>query len=133
MPVALAGLATLSWLPHASAQTAEVIHWWTSQGESAAAQVPAKAYRAAGGEWIGTAIAGPENGRSITVNRIVGGRPPTVAQFNPSQQYRELIAEGLLADVDAVAVATPSNIVATAKCREAASPGYYTVTWRRGT
>jgi glucose/mannose transport system substrate-binding protein len=88
----------------AYAQKAEVIHWWTSQGEAAAAKVLADAYRKAGGTWVDTAIANPIEGRSVTVYRINGGKPPTVAQFNPSQQYREFIGEGLLNTIDEVAL-----------------------------
>ena len=36
---------------------AEVIHWWTSGGESAAVKVFAEQYAKAGGEWVDTAIA----------------------------------------------------------------------------
>ena len=88
----------------AMAQTAEVIHWWTSGGESAAVQELAAAYKAAGGTWVDTAIAGGDNARNTTLNRIAGGKPPTVAQFNTSKQYHEVVAEGLLNDIDAVAV-----------------------------
>jgi glucose/mannose transport system substrate-binding protein len=87
----------------AQAQNAEVIHWWTSQGEAAAAKVLADAYRKAGGTWVDTAIANPIQGRNVTVNRMVGGKPPTVAQFNPSLQYRELIDQGLMNSIDEVA------------------------------
>ena len=34
-----------------------------------------------------------------TINRIAGGKPPTVAQFNTSKQYHEVVAEGLLNDI----------------------------------
>jgi len=88
----------------AMAQTAEVIHWWTAGGESAAVQELAAAYKAAGGTWVDTAIAGGDNARNTTLNRIAGGKPPTVAQFNTSKQYHEVVAEGLLNDIDAVAV-----------------------------
>jgi glucose/mannose transport system substrate-binding protein len=96
-----AGLATSNL---ALAQTAEVIHWWTSGGESAAVQELAAAYKAAGGTWVDAAISGGDNARSTTLNRIAGGKPPTVAQFNTSKQYHEVVAEGLLNDIDAVAV-----------------------------
>ena len=42
----------------AASPRAEVIHWWTSGGESAAVKQVAQAYRNAGGVWIDTAIAG---------------------------------------------------------------------------
>ena len=87
------------------AQKAEVIHWWTSGGESVAVKELASAYKAAGGTWVDTAIAGGgENSRQITINRIAGGKPPTIAQFNTSRQYQEVVAEGLLNDIDAVAL-----------------------------
>jgi glucose/mannose transport system substrate-binding protein len=100
---ALAAVITLL-APHAAAQNkAEVIHWWTSGGESAAIQEIANAYKQAGGTWVDSAVAGGEAARTQAINRIVGGNPPTAAQFNTSKQYHDVIAEGLLNDVDAVA------------------------------
>jgi glucose/mannose transport system substrate-binding protein len=89
----------------AAAQQAEVIHWWTSGGESAAIQVFADMYEAQGGEWIDTAIAGGENARAAGTNRIVGGDPPTAMQFNTGKQFDDLVAQGMLNDLDAVATA----------------------------
>jgi glucose/mannose transport system substrate-binding protein len=86
-----------------AAPTAEVIHWWTSGGESAAVKQVANAYRAAGGVWIDTAIAGGDQARAVTVNRIVGGNPPTAAQFNTSKQFNDIIEQGMLNNVDDVA------------------------------
>lgn len=87
----------------ALAQKAEVIHWWTSGGESVALKQLADAYNKAGGQWVDTAIAGGDNARAAALNRIAGGNPPTASQFNTSKQYLELIDAGLLADVDDVA------------------------------
>ena len=66
----------------ALAQTAEVVDWWTSRGASAAVQELAAAYRTAGDTRVGTAIAGGDNARNLDINRNVGGKPPTVSQFN---------------------------------------------------
>lgn len=82
---------------------AEVIHWWTSGGESAAVKQVAAAYRAAGGVWVDTAIAGSEQARAVAINRIVGGNPPTAAQFNTSKQFLDLVEQGMLNNVDALA------------------------------
>ena len=82
---------------------AEVIHWWTSGGESAAIKVFADAFNAAGGQWVDNAVAGGSAARSAAINRIVGGDPSTAALFNTSRQYHEIIGEGLLNDIDAVA------------------------------
>lgn len=82
---------------------AEVIHWWTSGGEAAAVRKFADTYRAAGGTWIDTAIAGSEQSRSVTFNRIVGGKSPTAAQFNTSRQFHDLVEQDLLHPLDDVA------------------------------
>ncbi|KQU76840.1 sugar ABC transporter substrate-binding protein [Rhizobacter sp. Root16D2] len=88
---------------HAQANKAEVIHWWTSGGESAAIKEFANAYKAAGGTWVDSAVAGADNARAAAINRIVGGNPPTAAQFNTSKQFHDIVAEGKLADMDEVA------------------------------
>ena len=82
---------------------AEVLHWWTSGGESAAVKVFADRFTAAGGTWVDTAIAGGENARTAGINRIVGGNPPTAMQFNTGKQFDELVANDLLGDLDEVA------------------------------
>ncbi|ALA19169.1 MULTISPECIES: ABC transporter substrate-binding protein [unclassified Chelatococcus] len=86
-------------------EKAEVMHWWTSAGESAAVKVFADAYTKGGGTWVDNAIAGGVNARAATVNRMVGGNPPTMAQFNTGKQFDELIENGLLIDVEAIAEA----------------------------
>ncbi len=82
---------------------AEVIHWWTSGGESAAVKSLADAYRAAGGVWVDTAVSLGEQARSVAINRIIGGNPPTAAQFNTSKQFLDLVDQGMLNPIDEVA------------------------------
>jgi glucose/mannose transport system substrate-binding protein len=82
---------------------AEVVHWWTSGGESAAVKALADAYRAAGGVWVDMAVALGEQARAVAVNRIIGGNPPTAAQFNTSRQFMEMVERGMLAPMDEVA------------------------------
>src|SRR5947209_7955772 len=109
---ALTVLAALVASDPAGAQAplrAEVIHWWTSGGESAALRVYADAYNKAGGEWVDTAIAGGANARTAAVNRVVGGEPPTAMQFNTGKQFDDLVENELLTDVDAVAKAENWN------------------------
>jgi glucose/mannose transport system substrate-binding protein len=86
----------------AQAQRAEVIHWWTSGGESAAVRVFAEQYNKAGGTWVDTAIAGGSNARTAGINRIVGGDPPTAMQLNTGKQFDELAEGGLLTDLDSM-------------------------------
>jgi glucose/mannose transport system substrate-binding protein len=92
-------------LADAQEMKAEVIHWWTSGGESAAVKVFADQFDAAGGIWVDTAIAGGANARTAGINRIVGGNPPTAMQFNTGKQFDELVTNGLLRDVEPMAEA----------------------------
>src|SRR5689334_24922676 len=101
--LALAAWLCASAMAAQAGPRAEVIHWWTSGGESAAVRQVALAYRAAGGTWVDTAIAGGDQSRAVTVDRIIGGNPPTAAQFNTSKQFIDFIDEGLLGNVDEVA------------------------------
>jgi glucose/mannose transport system substrate-binding protein len=100
-----------------------VIHWWTSGGESAAVKQVAQAYRAAGGTWVDTAIAGGDQSRAVTVNRIVGGNPPTAAQFNTTKQFADIIEQGMLNNVDDIAAqqgwdqVLPATVVNTIKVK----------------
>jgi len=82
---------------------AEVIHWWTAGGESSAVKSLAESYRAAGGVWIDNAVALGEQARAVALNRMVGGNPPTAAQFNTTNQFKDMIDQGMLNNVDAVA------------------------------
>ncbi|MCB1487777.1 MAG: carbohydrate ABC transporter substrate-binding protein [Bauldia sp.] len=85
----------------------EVIHWWTSKGESAAVNEFAKAFDndGQGDHWVDSAIALGETARATVMQRALGGDPPGAAQFNPGRQYEELIAGGLLLQLDDVAEA----------------------------
>ncbi len=108
---ALAGILTLlattahAQAPSATPARAEVIHWWTSAGESASLKVFADAFTKAGGTWVDNAIAGGANARAAAINRTVGGDPPTAMQFNTGKQFDDLVENNLLANVDALAKA----------------------------
>lgn len=105
--VALALAANAGVVAPAFAQAplkATVIHWWTSGGESSAIKQFADAYNKAGGQWVDQAIAGADQARATTINRIVGGNAPVAAQFNTSQQFRDIVEQGLLNNVDDVAI-----------------------------
>ena len=62
----LAAMLALAAPAGAEEQRAEVIHWWTSGGESAAVKVFADQFQAAGGTWVDTAIAGGANARTAS-------------------------------------------------------------------
>ncbi len=104
--LALAATAAIIAGP-AMATDLEVIHWWTSKGESAAVSQFAKAFDndGQGDHWVDDAIALGETARSTTMQRILGGDPPGAAQFNPGREYEELIKNGQLLQLDDVAAA----------------------------
>lgn len=110
VPVTALALGLAAWAlapapaaAQAPAPRAEVIHWWTSGGESAAVKTLADAYRAAGGTWVDMAVALGEQARAVAINRIVGGNPPTAAQFNTSRQFLDIVEQGMLNPLDEVA------------------------------
>ena len=57
----------------------------------------ADAYDKAGGHWVDSAIAGGggEAARTAGINRIVGGNPPAMMQFNTGKQLDELVNNGV--------------------------------------
>lgn len=86
------------------AEDLEVTHWWTSGGEAAAVAEFAKAFDATGNKWIDGAIAGSgDTARPIMVSRITGGDPMGATQFNHGRQAEELVAAGLMRNLDDVA------------------------------
>ncbi|ASP36829.1 ABC transporter substrate-binding protein [Labrenzia sp. VG12] len=103
----LAGVAVAAVAMPALADTkkAEVLHWWTSSGEAAAIKQFAEAYNAAGGEWIDSGVGGTDMAKSMLTNRLMGGNPPQVGQFNTSREFEELIDAGVLNNIDAEAEA----------------------------
>jgi glucose/mannose transport system substrate-binding protein len=94
LSVAQAGAADLS---------CEVMHAWTSSGESAAVAVFASEYEKAGGHWIDRGIATNDAERAAAVNRIVGGDPPCGAHFNTGEAFNVLVDAGVLRDVSDIA------------------------------
>jgi glucose/mannose transport system substrate-binding protein len=102
--VASVSLVCLGAAPAVAQETkAEVIHWWTSGGESAAVKVFADEFKKAGGTWQDSAVAGGANARTAAINRTVGGNPPTAMQFNTGKQFDDLVENNLLADIEAIA------------------------------
>ena len=76
----------------AAAQDADVMHWWTSGGESRAIAVFAKEYNKRGGKWIDDASVGPAAEHAAALNRIAGGNPPTALQWNIGIAVRQFVA-----------------------------------------
>jgi len=96
----------------------EVMHWWTSGGESAALSELAKAFDATGNTWVDAAVADGRTARSVMVSRMTGGDPIGAFQFNHGRQAEQLIQAGFLRDITDIAeaegwldVVTPSSLL----------------------
>lgn len=97
LPIALAAAIAGG---QASAQKADVMHWWTSGGESRAVAVFAKEYNKRGGTWVDDASVGPQAEHAAALNRIAGGNPPTAMQWNIGVAVRQLAEQGVLTPLD---------------------------------
>jgi len=101
-------LAAIMMAPaYASAAELEIIHWWTSPGETAAVHTLRDAFNndGQGDSWKDDAIADGQTARNTDMQRIQGGDPPGASQFNPGREYEELIKNNLLLDLTDLATA----------------------------
>ena len=89
----------------ASAQKADVIHFYTSSSESLAIGVFAKEYDKRGGSWVDDPAVGPQAESALAMNRIAGGNPPAAMQWPVGAATRELAQQGLLTNLDDLAEA----------------------------
>ncbi|WP_071799545.1 ABC transporter substrate-binding protein [Natronohydrobacter thiooxidans] len=103
LTVSIAALCAGLAAPVLAQSRAEVIHWWTSEGESLAVRALGDSFAAAGGEWLDNAIAGASGARQAAVTRILAGDPPAASQFNTGREYEDLVAQGLLVDISDIA------------------------------
>lgn len=99
--LAAAGIVAAS--APAAAEDLEVLHLWTSGGESKAANVLKQEFEKKGHAWKDFAVAGGGGASAMTVlkTRVIAGNPPGAAwQRGPS--IKEWAAEGSLVTLDAV-------------------------------
>lgn len=110
----LPSLTALLLVSTAQAQelTAEVAHSWTSGGEAAAVKIISDAFTAKGGEWVDWSVAGFENANAAYISRLLAGDPPTAKTAVAGPEVTELIAQGLMNDIDAAFhQAVPDGVV----------------------
>jgi len=102
---AIAGLSLSSSVgsPQAFAQKADVMHWWTSGGESRAVAVFAKEYEKGGGTWVDDPSIGPQAEHAAALNRIAGGDPPTALMWTTGVAVQQLAEQGVLRPLDELA------------------------------
>ncbi len=81
-PLAFAALTALGCGSAMAADAVEVIHWWTSAGETAAVGKFKEAATAKGIEWKDLAVGGSDNQRTLLKTRVGKGSPPDAAQIN---------------------------------------------------
>ena len=106
MKTVFAATALMSGSATIHAAQVEVLHYWTSGGESKSVAELKKMMAAQGVEWKDFAVAGGggENAMTALKARVIAGSPPTAAQIKgPSIQ--EWGQEGVLANIDAAASA----------------------------
>jgi glucose/mannose transport system substrate-binding protein len=89
----------------ASAQQADVLHYWTSPSESKAMNALASAFKAKGGTWIDSSAANFDESTAALVSRITGGTQPSAVLTTPGKNLNELVAAGYMRDFDAEATA----------------------------
>jgi glucose/mannose transport system substrate-binding protein len=112
MALATAGLATallgapLFCAVARAEPTVEVLHYWTSGGESKAVLELKKEFEAAGGKWVDSPVAGGGGDAQATVlrARVLAGNPPSVVQMK-GPNIKDWAGQGVLNDIDAVAKA----------------------------
>lgn len=85
-----------------AAESVEVIHWWTSGGETAAVGKFKESLKGKGYEWKDLAVGGADNQRLLLKTRVGKGNPPDAAMIN--SDVRALAADrGNLANLDDLA------------------------------
>ena len=98
--------ALIAAAPAAFAQTAEVLHWWTSGGEARAVAVLQQEFASRGGTWTDMPVAGGGGDAAMTAlrARVLSGNAPAAVQLK-GPAIQEWYEEGVLADISAVAEA----------------------------
>ena len=90
----------------AQAQKADVIHFWTSGGESRAVAVFAHEYEKRGGTWVDDPAIGPQAEIALAMNRIAGGQSADGdAMADGRADDTNWPQQGLLANLDWLAEA----------------------------
>jgi glucose/mannose transport system substrate-binding protein len=81
----------------------EVLHYWTSGGESKAVLELKKEFQAAGGTWVDSPVAGGGGDAQATVlrSRVLAGNPPSVVQMK-GPNIKDWAGQGVLNDIDEV-------------------------------
>src|SRR5580693_10140908 len=87
-----------------AAESVEVLHWWTSGGESKAVGVLKDDMAKQGYDWKDYAVAGGGGAAAMTAlkTQVISGNAPSAAQIK-GPQIQEWADQGVLVPVDSVA------------------------------
>lgn len=83
----------------------EVIHWWTTGSENAALKVMVDSFAAKGGVWQDSPVATGDAAKTVARTRLFAGTPPQAMMWQPGPPVLEMAKEGILADMQDIAVA----------------------------
>jgi len=106
-----AGLMAATVQVASAAEQIEVLHWWTSGGESKAVGVLKADMDKQGYQWKDFAVAGGAGAAAMTAlkTQVISGNPPTAAQIK-GPLIKEWADEGVLTNVDASATDWSKNL-----------------------
>ena len=112
LAVTMAVLALVASAPFAEAEELEVLHYWTSGGESKAVNVLKEELEKKGHQWKDSAIAGGggQNAMTVLKTRVVAGTPfsPTVISAVPTPLRRNSSAASRASSIDLTATPVSS-------------------------
>ena len=97
--------------PAAHADELEVLHYWTSGGESKAVNVLKQDMEKQGHVWKDSAVAGGGGANAMTVlkTRVIAGNPPPVVQMR-GPAVQDWASQGALVDLDPVSKSWNSEL-----------------------
>jgi glucose/mannose transport system substrate-binding protein len=104
MMSALAAATICGLVGSARAEDVEVLHYWTSGGESKAVNVLKQTIEKSGYTWKDSAVAGGGGANAMTVlkTRVVSGTPPQVVQMR-GPAVQDWASQDVLAPIDSIA------------------------------
>lgn len=103
--LAAAGVIGMLTTTQAVAQSANVIHFYTSKGKSLAIGEFAKEYNKRGGTWVDELAVGPQAEVALALSRIAGGNPPAAMQWSVGKATQEMNQQGMLTSLNDLAKA----------------------------
>jgi glucose/mannose transport system substrate-binding protein len=101
--IALFGVASATLVGAQETKPIEVLHSFSTEGEKNALAVYRQQFLKEGGQWVDSTMGSGGAVRAAIVRRILGGNPPGAAFHQNKRAFRELIENGQLHDLTAVA------------------------------